>query len=134
MKTLIVAIVLSAVTAFGFDAVDAWPKTVTVGGVTYYNPPASICVAAGKRLKPAVKPVAATGKQIKSETLVQDPDKPEMCKYVMEYEDAPKPAPAPEPEVLTNVPAAKCSFSFTTLGDFRAIEWLDAPKTNKVPK
>jgi len=142
MKTLIVIILLAAMSAMAqvekqiFDAVDAWPKTVSVGGVTYYNPPVSICVASGKRLKPAAKPATPVGKQIKAETLIQDPDKPEACKWEITYEDAPPVVPPPviPPEVPVKIDVSKVEFyAFTNSGIINMV-WLDAPKTNKVEK
>ncbi len=131
MRTLLAIIMLAAVAAYGFDAVDVWPKVVTIDKVMYYDPPVPICVKAGYRLKLAM-PATPAGKRIVSTVWEQDAD-PARCKAKVTYEDIPAP-PVIVPEILTNVPAEKCTISFTTNGDFRAIEWIDKPKTNLVPK
>jgi hypothetical protein len=98
-----------------------------------YNPTVATCVRAGKRLKPSSKPATPEGKQIKTETLVQDDKDPSKCKWVVTYEDTPVViAPVIIPEVTTNIVIGRLSFAFTTNGWPRGVMWLDAPKTNKV--
>ena len=112
--------------------VDAWPSTVTLKDKIIYNATVKDCVKAGYRLKPA-KPDTPAGKQIKSETLVQDDADESKATFVIVYEDAPIIIPPViVPEVLTNVPASKVTFSFTTNGEYRGVVWTDAPKSNGV--
>ena len=110
--------------------VTAWPRVLNLADKQVVNPSVDQCVKAGYRLLSA-KPASPTGKRIKTETIIQDPDDPTKCRYELTYEDIPA-KPVVTPEVLTNVPSAKVSFNFTTNGVFRSVTWSDAPKTNAV--
>lgn len=110
--------------------ITAWPKVLNLAAKQIVNPSVDQCVTAGYRLLPA-KPATPTGKRIKSESIVQDERDAEKCKYVIVYEDIPV-KPVATPEVLTNVPAGKVTFNFTTGGVFRSVTWIDAPKSNTV--
>jgi hypothetical protein len=105
--------------------VSAWPRVLNLTDKQIVNPSVDQCVKAGYRLIP-VKPITPSGKRIKSETLVQDDKKSEMVKFEIIYEDI------PAPEILTNVPADKVVFTFTTNGIYRGVKWVDGPKTNGV--
>jgi len=135
MKLAIAIMVLCAVSAWAqvkLIPVKAWPRVIQTAGKQIVNPSEKDCVAAGYRLVPA-KPATPAGKRIVSETLVQDSKKASYVMWEIMYEDIPAPVIVP-PEVTTNVAAARVSFEFTTGGVFRAVKWLDAPATNKVPK
>jgi len=133
MKIAFIALMIAGV-AFAQEVkiipVDKFPSTVSYDGKIYFQASADICVKAGYRLIPG-KPTTPEGKRVKSETLVQDDKKADYVKYVIVYEDIPEPVPV-VPEILTNVPAEKVVFNFTTNGVFRGVTWLDAPKTNEV--
>jgi len=136
MKTLTAILCMAASLAFGedkqaFEPVDAWPSQVTIGKVTYYNPPASICVKAGKRLKTAM-PGTPTGKQVKSVTWEQSTNDASRCVAVCVYEDIVI-VPVYE-ETLVKVGYTNVQFWFNTSGAWRSCERIDAPKTNKVEK
>lgn len=115
--------------------VNDWPRVIYADGKQIVNPSAATCVAAGYRLIPA-KPATPEGMLVVSESLVQDDKKADSVQWVIEYADKPAPPPPPPPEILTNVPAERVSFAFTTSGVFRVALWLDAPVitpvTNKV--
>ena len=136
MKTLIAAIILLvlAVATRGFDAVDAWPKTVTLDGVTYYNATTPICVKAGYRLK-GVMPTPPSGKQVKGlVTWSQDTNDASRCVAVVEYEDITPPPVVPPyvPEVLVEIPLTNVSFFATTNGIAREWRKKNVPATNAV--
>lgn len=138
MRAIILAAWLVAVMALAQSEkaiipVTAWPTVIHMDGKTFYGADVAVCVNAGYRLIPA-KPSAPTGKQIKSEKLVQDDKDAAMCKYEITYEDIPAPPVVPPvaPEVLTNVASAKVQFQFTTNGEYRGVTWVDAPKSNSV--
>jgi len=114
--------------------VRAWPRVLNLDGKQIVNPDVGMCVSAGYRLIPAERPATPKGKQIASERFEQDPERKENVRWVIEYEDIP---PAPAPEVLTNVPAAKVTFQFTTNGEYRGVVWQDGPgrgRTNGVER
>ena len=118
----------------GIIPVATWPKTISTSAKLICNPTMDQCVKVGYRLLTA-KPTTPSGKQIKTETIIQDPNDETKCKYEVTYEDIPIVGePVIIPEVLTNVPASKVSFNFTSNGFFRGVTWLDAPKTNAVGK
>lgn len=134
MKLAIAIIALCAMSALAAEKlipVKAWPRVIQTADKQIINPSPSDCVAAGYRLIPD-KPATPAGKRIVSETLVQDSKKASYMTWQIVYEDIPAPVPV-TPEVLTNIPADRVNFTFTTRGVFRAIRWLDAPATNKVP-
>lgn len=142
MRAIIAAIILAASAAAGVAfgqtekaivPVDSWPTTVTLADKIIYNASQKDCVKAGYRLKPA-KPATPNGKQIKSETLVQDPNDPAAAQYVIVYEDVPVVIPPViVSEVLTNITASRVSFLFTTNGVWNgSVIWTDAPKSNSV--
>jgi hypothetical protein len=136
MKTLAATFILLATLAIAsddkktFEPVDAWPQTVTIGKVVYYNPPVSICVKAGYRLKTAL-PVTPVGKQVKSLTWEQDTNDASRCVAVCAYEDAP---PPPPPEVLIEIPATNIVFWATSNGVPREWRLKSIAATNKVEK
>ena len=141
MRTIITAFLLAATLVLAQSEkvaiipVTAWPKVLNLPDKQIVNASVSDCVKAGYRLLPA-KPSAPTGKQIKTETIIQDPDDPTKCKYEIVYEDIPAPPTPPPviPEVLTNVVIGRLSFAFSTNGWWRGVTWLDAPKTNAAGK
>lgn len=133
MKYLIPAILLASSLILAqaetvIIPVSVWPKVLNFPDKQIVNASVSDCVKAGYRLIPT-KPVTPAGKQIKSEKFVQDDVDQSKCKYEIIYEDVP---PPPAPEVLTNIPAARVQYQFTTNGVYRAAIWLDAPKSNAV--
>jgi len=135
MKYLIAVIMVAATVAYGqaekaIIPVAAWPRVLNLADKQIVNPNVAQCVKAGYRLLPA-RPATPTGQRIKSETIVQDDRKADMCKYIIVYEDVPV-KPIPQPETLTNVPSDKVTFNFTTGGVFRSVSWIDAPQTNQV--
>lgn len=136
MKVLISVLTFICMTVGAAEIipVTSWPKTVATSGGITYNATEQDCIKAGYRLIPA-KPETPAGKQITSEALMQDDKSARMAKWVVVYEAVPivEPIPFPEiiPEVLTNVPASKVTFVFTTNGDFRAAIWTETlGKTN----
>jgi len=135
MKYAIMAILMAATLAMGQDKiipVTAWPKSVTLDGKVWNNPSVDMCVKAGLRMIPKVKPATPAGKRIKSETFVQDEKAYEMCAYEIVYEDVPTPKPV-VPETLVIVPLTNVVFYATTNGLPRG--WgLAYSKTNKVEK
>ncbi len=141
MRLITTIILLSATMALGqvdkqvIIPVDTWPKEVIYNGVQTYAPvPVATCVAAGYRLKPTVKPAPPTGKQIKTETLVQDDKDASMCKYETTYEDIPPPPVVPPevPEVLVVIPLTNVVFYATSNGIPREWKLKTMPKTNAV--
>lgn len=111
--------------------VNKWPKVIYTENKQIYNPTPSQCVEAGYRLKPASKPATPDGKIILNQKLVQDENNSERLRYDIQYIDRPFPSPALS-LILTNVPAERVQFIFTTNGFLHDIEWLDAPKTNNI--
>ena len=85
--------------------VTTWPKVLNLADKQIVNPSVTDCVKAGYRLLPS-KPATPEGKQIKTETVIQDDKNPAMVKYVLTYEDAP---PAPK---ITVVESDKVEFVF----------------------
>jgi hypothetical protein len=134
MRTIITVFLLSATLALAqtesakIIPVSAWPRVLNLADKQVINPSVSECVTAGYRLL-AAKPATPTGKRIAIETIIQDTNDVTKCTYQITYEDIPAPI-APTPEVLTNVPASKVTFNFTTGGSYRGVTWIDAPKTN----
>jgi hypothetical protein len=125
MRTpILVAAVLAATLAMAeIIPVATWPKTIATKDAITYNATENDCIKAGYRLIP-VKPETPIGKQIKSETLVQDDKSAKMAAWVVVYEDAPVVIPPVYvPEILTNVPATNVIFVFTTHGEFRVVIW-----------
>ena len=138
MKKILIAVLFMAALVFAQDKqaiipVTKWPNVVYLDGKQYIHASVAICVQAGYRMIP-VKPTTPMGKRIKSEAFIQDPDRVEMCKYEITYEDIPPPPVVPPvvPEVLTNIAPKDCVFSFTTNGAYRGVVWTNAPKTNSV--
>jgi hypothetical protein len=134
---ILFAVALCAVLASGQEAqkiipVKSWPATIYVSGKIITGATVAECVQAGYRLLPD-RPATPAGKRIKSAEIVQDESDSTRAKWIIVYEDAPKP---PAPEKLTNVVVSvdgfgKVRFDFTEKGIFRRITWLDAPSTNK---
>ena len=131
LLALVMGIVVAQADVAKIKPVKTWPRVVRFEGKTYYNADKSTCVKAGYRMLTS-KPATPEGKRIKSEKIIQDDKDSSKCKYDIVYEDIPEPViPDPlAPEVLTNVPASKVQFSFTTNGAYRGVVWLDAPQTN----
>jgi|GEM_PF-3162195 len=112
--------------------VSTWPCVLNLPDKQVVNPGVDQCIKAGYRLL-TVKPATPAGERITTESIIQDPNDASRCKYSITYEAIPVVTrPVIIPEVLTNVPAAKVSFSFTTNGQYRSVTWLDAPKTNGI--
>jgi len=134
MKLFLSLILLSAstiiISAAEIIPITSWPKTISMADKVICNPTVDQCVKAGYRLLTA-KPATPAGKRIKSEAISQDDKDPTKCKYDIAYEDIPEPTPV-LPEILTNIPAERVSFNFTTNGSYRGVVWLDAPATNVV--
>ena len=61
---------------------------------------------------------------------MQDGKSEKSAEWVIIYEDAPIVIPPVYvPEILTNVPAASVTFTFTTNGEFRGVIWTDSQAT-----
>ena len=135
MTLFTVVALLAGVAMAQIKPVESWPTTIKTSDSITYNATEADCIKAGYRLIPA-KPETPIGKQIKSESLVQDGKSEKSAKWDIVYEDAPVvKSPAIVPEVLTNVPAANVTFIFTTNGEFRAAIWTASQAlTNKVTK
>jgi hypothetical protein len=126
---LAAVILAGAAMAIDIIPVTTWPMRI---GNSIYNPTIDQCVKAGYRLL-VVKPSTPSGKRIKSEKIIQDPAALEKCKYEIIYEDIPVVTPPViVSETLTNIPASRVTFNFSTNGIFRGVVWTDAPKTNTV--
>jgi hypothetical protein len=126
------AVLVTALAMAQIKPVESWPKTISTSDGITYNATEKDCIKAGYRLMPA-KPKTPLGKQIKSETLVQDDKSATAAKWAIVYEDAPVvEPPVYAPEVLTNIPTSQVTFVFTTNGEFRAAIWKDLQAiTNK---
>ncbi len=136
MKMLIIAIMFLAGSVFGdLIPVQQWPRVVNLPGKQVVNPTVDQCVQAGYRLLEA-KPATPEGKVIDNQKIIQDPENPEKAIYEIVYKDKPEVVspPPPPPPVITNIPADRVQFSFSTNGVYYGAIWLDAPKTNTVEK